>query len=270
MADADEVVGLSRIDRWGYLLLLLFVTIVLTIAVPVNEWTLVLDVALVSLALIIALGTARIRVRRMRMAYAAVAVALVLSFTVALTSRFVTDLNAGGLIYAILALLLLVAPPAILLRILAYKEVTGQTLAAALSAYLMIGLFFAFAYLTVNAWSLQPFFAQGPNANPADYVYMSYITMTTTGYGDFTPGTDVGRSLVVLEALIGQIFLVTTVARLVSMWGGPVRSADPRDDRTPPLRRALRTARERAAGPEDESTAPGPEGPEAVDEPAGA
>ena len=221
MAESDEQVGESRIDRWGYLLFLLFLTISVLIAAPTSPWTLVVDVALVCLTLIIAFGTSRVRRRTMRLAYVGTGVALVLAISLAAASSYVDQTRSAGGIYTILAALLFVSPAVIMGRIVTYKRVTGQSLLAALSAYLMIGLFFAFLYLAINSLGSDPFFAQGPNHNPAVFVYMSYITMTTTGYGDFTPGTDLGRAFVALEALIGQIFLVTTVARLVSMYSGP-------------------------------------------------
>ena len=52
-----------------------------------------------------------------------------------------------------------------------------------------------------------------------DFLYFSFVTLTTLGYGDFTPATDIGKVMVTFEALIGQVFLVTLVARLVSMYG---------------------------------------------------
>jgi len=225
MSEADEQVGESRIDRWGYLLFLLFLTIVVLIGIPTSPWTLVLDVAFVCLTLIIAFGTSRVRKRTMRLAYVGTGLALVLAVSLAVASSYVTLERSAGGIYAVLALLLFVSPAVIMGRIVTYERVTGQSLLAALSAYLMIGLFFAFLYLAINSLGSDPFFAQGPNHNPAVFVYMSYITMTTTGYGDFTPGTDLGRAFVALEALVGQIFLVTTVARLVSMYRGPTAGA---------------------------------------------
>ena len=62
------------------------------------------------------------------------------------------------------------------------------------------------------------FFAQPGQHGPADFAYFSYITMATVGYGDLTPATGLPRTNAVLEALIGQIFLVVLVARLVGMY----------------------------------------------------
>jgi hypothetical protein len=80
----------------------------------------------------------------------------------------------------------------------------------------------------VNGVSSQPFLAQGPNDEPSTYVYLSFITLATVGYGDYTPLGDLPRALCVLEAIMGQIFLVTTVARLVSLYGGagPLRNRE--------------------------------------------
>jgi uncharacterized membrane protein len=60
------------------------------------------------------------------------------------------------------------------------------------------------------------FFAQTIKATSADYLYFSYVTQLTVGYGDLTAGTNLGRAFSVLEALVGQFYLVTIVAVLVS------------------------------------------------------
>ncbi len=157
----------------------------------------------------------------MRIAYAGTAFAFLAAIAIAATSSIIPRSSASGAIYAILAALLFVSPVAILSRIFTYKRVTGRTRAAALSAYLMIGLFFAFLYLAINSLSSAAFLDQGHISQPAIFVYMSFITMTTVGYGDYTPGTDLGRSLVVLQALIGQIYVVTAISRLVTLYAGP-------------------------------------------------
>jgi voltage-gated potassium channel Kch len=60
-------------------------------------------------------------------------------------------------------------------------------------------------------------------------VYYSFITLTTTGYGDFVPLADVARMVAVTEALLGQVYLVTIVALLVSNVGGSRRPRGARD-----------------------------------------
>ena len=54
------------------------------------------------------------------------------------------------------------------------------------------------------------------------WVYFSFITLTTVGFGDITPISELAKRLVVIEAFVGQVFLITLVARLVSLWGLPI------------------------------------------------
>ena len=56
-------------------------------------------------------------------------------------------------------------------------------------------------------------------ASQRNLLYFSFVTITTVGYGDFTAATDLGRSLAITEALIGQIYLVTVVAAIVGGLG---------------------------------------------------
>jgi voltage-gated potassium channel Kch len=119
---------------------------------------------------------------------------------------------------ALFVLLLMITPMVMLVRLLLRPKITVDTMAGALAAYLQIGLFFGALYRFVGLVETQQFFVQGP-ANGFDYMYFSFITMTTVGYGDFTPATTTGQTLAVLEAIIGQVFLVTVVALIVSNLG---------------------------------------------------
>jgi hypothetical protein len=59
-----------------------------------------------------------------------------------------------------------------------------------------------------------------PEDTPAiDYLYFSFVTITTTGYGDFTAATGIGRMTAVLEAIFGQLYLITVVALVVQNLG---------------------------------------------------
>lgn len=117
------------------------------------------------------------------------------------------------------ALLYLVAIPAVTRRAFQHARVTVNTLAAGLTAYLLIGILFAALYRGVAA--LDDFRAFDGVLRPAagDYAYFSFITMTTVGYGDLAPATGSMRVLAVFEAILGQVFLVTAVARIVSLLG---------------------------------------------------
>lgn len=117
------------------------------------------------------------------------------------------------------ALLFAVAFPSIVRRAFQHRNVTLNTLAAGISAYLIIGLWFATIYRGMASIEGGKFFAQPGPVRPGDFVYFSFITLTTVGYGDLSPFSNTARSAAVIEAVLGQVFLVTAVARIVSLMG---------------------------------------------------
>jgi hypothetical protein len=117
-----------------------------------------------------------------------------------------------------LAVLLFVTPVIILRRISTHRRVTVRTIAGAMCVYLQIGIAFALLYRVLMI--INP--AAITSARPIDglsYLYMSFITLTTVGYGDVTPVANPARVAAMFEALLGQVFLVVIVARLVSVYG---------------------------------------------------
>jgi uncharacterized membrane protein len=116
-------------------------------------------------------------------------------------------------------LLAFAAPLTILRRILSSPTITVRIVLGALAIYLLVGLTYAYLYPVIAALTNQPFFAQTENPGAVDYVYFSYVTLTTVGYGDFTAATSVGRMVAVSEALTGQLYLVSAVALLVGNIG---------------------------------------------------
>jgi hypothetical protein len=125
------------------------------------------------------------------------------------------------------ALLLLMAAVMVVRRVLAKPTVTIQSIYGALSAYLITGLMFASIYGALDHLSESDFFAGNQPANTQTYQYFSFTTLTTLGYGDFTAAENGGRSIAVLEAMTGQVFLATLVARLVTAYRGPDRPDRP-------------------------------------------
>lgn len=120
------------------------------------------------------------------------------------------------------ALIVLLAPTAILRSSIKRKVLDIQSVLAALCLYVMIGLSFSFIFGLIQQLSGQPFFAQG-SGTPSSFLYFSFATITTVGYGDLTGRTGLGHTLAVFEAMLGQMYLVTVVALLVSNLG-PVMS----------------------------------------------
>jgi len=131
----------------------------------------------------------------------------------------------GGLEVLVLvtwSALMLLVPVAILRRIGKEFEEEGvdlEVVLGALCAYLFIGAYFAFLYDVMANLSKSPFFAQPGADSKLNYLYFSFITLTTVGYGDISPGLGPGRMIAVTEAIIGQLYLVSVVAIVVSAYG---------------------------------------------------
>ena len=96
-------------------------------------------------------------------------------------------------------------------------KVDAEHLYAALSAYLLAGIFFALFY-----WVLEQVrpgtFATAGNFSRMNAIYFSFVTLATLGYGDIVPRSDIARGLVIVEGVGGQLFLAVLVARLVSLY----------------------------------------------------
>jgi len=123
----------------------------------------------------------------------------------------------------LLCVLLLITPAVVVVRLAQRPRVTLDTVAGALAAYIQMGLFFASLFRLVGMIETTPFFTTPPDATVMDYQFFSFVTLTTLGYGNLVPATDVGKSLSMLEAVLGQVFLVTVVAMAVSNLGSPTR-----------------------------------------------
>ena len=121
------------------------------------------------------------------------------------------------------ALLVSLGPPAVALGVIrnlrAHREVRVEAVMGVLSLYMLLGLLFAFVYGAIDRLGGDPFFSGGDDATVAHCVYFSFTTLTTAGFGDLTARTDLGHTLTVFEALIGQIYLVTVVSLIVSNLG---------------------------------------------------
>jgi Ion channel len=116
------------------------------------------------------------------------------------------------------ALLVTATLPVTINRVLHHRRVTWETVLGALCAYVLIGLLFAFLYLAVDEFRDAPFFAQPGAHDQGEFLYFSFVALTTLGFGDLSPSEGLPQALTVLEALIGSVFLVTLVARLVTLW----------------------------------------------------
>lgn len=208
----------ARQDRYALVLALLLANYSWGALPPTGTAGGACRLALFLLTLLLAVRTSRVPRGTAR---------LVLALTTGGTLAVAVLLLAGagvvglGVLDAWMSVLMLVTVLVIVRRVLAHEVVTVNTILGALSAYLLIGLMFAAIYGAVAKLGPTPFFSNNEPAGADVVQYFSFTTLTTLGYGDFTAATNAGRSLAVLEALIGQTFLVTLVARLVSAFRSP-------------------------------------------------
>jgi len=202
-------------DAYGLVLVLILVTFVVVMTLPPEgSGGRIAAVAVAALTAIIALTSSDVRPARVRLAVV-VGILGVVASIVAETAPVHALL---GVAFVIDSLLLTVAAVVILRRVVGAHEVDFRTILGAISVFTLLGLLFAFLYLAFERWSGTPFFSGVSHARASDYVFFSYTTLTTTGYGNLVPAGTVGQSVAVLEMLLGQIFLVTLVAGLVSLW----------------------------------------------------
>jgi hypothetical protein len=132
---------------------------------------------------------------------------------------FVNSTELLALTYLLpVALLVTATLPVTIRRVVEHRRVTHETVLGALCAYVLLGLLFAFVYLAVEELDDASFFAQPGPHQQSEYVYFSFVSLTTLGFGDLSPSVGLPQALTVLEALCGSIFLVTLVARLVTLW----------------------------------------------------
>ncbi len=212
----------SPYGRYGLLLLLLILTYLLS-ALTSSRFVTDFQVVLFLAVLMLALRTARVS-RRM----ATLAGAVALTGTAAALVADLTGTQAGyGAAAAWKGLLLLLTAVLIVRRVLARPTVTLQSIYGALSAYIILGMMFAAFYAAMEHLSAAAFFADGQHADTQTFQYFSFTTLTTLGYGDFTAAGNAGRAIAVMEALTGQVFLATLVARLVSAFRAPAQPARP-------------------------------------------
>jgi hypothetical protein len=207
--------ALRFVDSYASLLVLLLANFLLLELVEDPRWGAIGSTLLAAAALVVAISdpyTGHTINRRQ----AATIFACVLLAPLVL---FVNSESLVGLTYLLpVALLVTATLPVTLSRVLHHPRVTHETVLGALCTYVLVGLLFAFLFLAVADIRDAPFFAQEGLHEQSEYVYFSFVTLTTLGFGDLSPAVGLPQALVALEALAGQIFLVTLVARLVTLW----------------------------------------------------
>lgn len=201
-------------DAFGSVLLLVLATYVLASLLSGGGWPAVIVLGAGTATAVVALISSHPGARLVRAALFLSALAIGLA-VVGAASGSRNWLSAGTLIEVGL---LTAAMLAVLRRVVTTEEVNYQMILGAISVYGILGLLFTFLYGTIDRLQGGAFFAETAHPHGADFLFFSYTTLTTTGYGNLVPAGQPGRMFAGLEMMIGQIFLVTLVARLVSLW----------------------------------------------------
>jgi hypothetical protein len=200
-------------DAFGLVLILVLTTYVLASVLDNKGWAAVLLTLSTSATSIVALTSSHAQQKFVRRAVIVAGLAILLAMASAAFGG-----RLGISIASFLEILLLaVAMGAVLQRVLTSGTVSSRTILGAISVYTALGILFTWTYGLIDRIEGGGFFGQVPTEG-GDFLFFSYTTLTTTGYGNLVPVGQVGRMISGLEMMLGQVFLVTLVAGLVSLW----------------------------------------------------
>jgi predicted neutral ceramidase superfamily lipid hydrolase len=202
--------------RYGFSLTLILADYVLLSALSGTIAGRLLTYLVFACTLLVTLLAARARRLWIALALALVGATALVVVWAAFTQTLASYL---GLTSALGVCLLLATPVVIVRDIIKTRLVSVQTLLAAMCLYLLIGIIFALLYEFVGTVTQNGFFGSVSAGTITNYLFFSFMTLTTVGYGNLIPATPIGQSLSMLEAILGQIYLIVVVARLVSLWG---------------------------------------------------
>ena len=210
-------------DRFAALFLTVSMTVGLLLLVDISSassgWSealAILVTVLTGLMLLLAVNASGARHRVVVVSRVVVAATVVAAVLSALA-------GAGTGSVGIVWVLLIIATPFLVLhRVLEHTEVTSETLFGAVSVYLLVAVAGTYVFLLIQVLSGNEFF--GSEQPTTAFMYFSLVTISTLGYGDLSPVTEVPRAAASTLAVVGQIYLVVVVARLVSMYAGTRRT----------------------------------------------
>jgi hypothetical protein len=204
-----RIVRVEARDRFG-LLLVLLVGSFLALGVSGERWGRIVAGVLQVCALAVAFLATEVRIDHRWLGL--LAVGGIASVVLASVSGEIPNGLAEVAAVIVLAAILV----AVLDRVVRHRRVTLQTLYGAMCAYFLIGLMFGSVYRAIDELTDALLF--GSPVDVSVYSYFSFTTLTTLGFGDYTAVTDLGRRLTMIEAVMGQLFIATTLARLVSVY----------------------------------------------------
>jgi hypothetical protein len=220
ITDSGEVLkhpvrfGRRIANAFGLLLFLVLVSYVVASLTSYRGWSAVALAALGAISVCVGLATDEASVHAVRWA----ALFATLSVVLAVISAAGGGHTWLGVSALITMLLLTVTAVTVLMAVMTESNVGFRTILGAISVFVILSLLFAFLYAALDRLQSGAFFAGDPKLGDGDYVFFSLTTLTTTGYGNLVPAAQPGKMFAGLEMLTGQIFVVTLIAGLVSLW----------------------------------------------------
>lgn len=200
---------------FGFGRLLLIVIAAFMLSAVDERWANTTIGLLVAALVIVAFRATSLRTSSPKLAVATV-VALAATVATAVTDRDSSATAVSAFAQAVLVSILLVL---VLRAVLRSDEVDTETIIGAVTAYAMIGMAFSAFYVGIDV--IDDGQLSIPNSDRPQYASFSFVVLTTLGFGDQTPTAPFASRVVVLEAVIGQIFLTVFIARLVSLYRRP-------------------------------------------------
>lgn len=207
-------------DGYGLTLVLTILTVGCLALLGTSGGGGLLSVCLTGATLLFALHTSQARPRVLRTAQVLVGAAILVS---ALAIVF-GDGRLAEEATSVIGFTIAAAVPFVIFgRITRSAEITYRLVIGALVVYLLLGLCYSYVFELIALVTGTPFFVQTATPITANYIYFSYTTLSTVGYGDFTAATGLGQMVSISEALFGQLYLVSIVAIMVGNIGRSFR-----------------------------------------------
>ena len=216
-------------DSYGLLFLLIGLSYIVSVSVTGRRWfSVVLFIQMLTLWLAVHTSQGHRTVR------VVASILLIFAFFAAITNIIVDQDRVRVLAEVAALLLYFLAPWVIVRHLVARHEIDEQTLLGAICAYLLIGMFYAFFYQFLGHIQAGPFFGSQGEGTPAQYLYFSFTTLTTTGYGNLVPAVNPGQTVSVTEMILGQLFLIAAVGKVIAEWRPRQRVRGPSEPTEPP------------------------------------
>lgn len=218
--------GLTAQNRLGRFSVLLFAILALMVVQPLFAGH-ALEQSLLTVMLAPVLLSAVFAFRASKTYLVIATVLMVPTFVARLALAFTFNWTVELLATVLSALFLLVTVVALVSRLFSVRSVTLDMISAAVCAYLLMGIAWGFLFAAVELVHPNSFSAALLQSGPSSvapvirslhtFFYYSFVTLTTTGYGDIVPVSDSARILSILEAVVGTLYIAILISRLVSL-----------------------------------------------------